>query len=557
MYPLPSHSASSPATIKNRVCLSGIAQHLTQAYGRTDRLTARNAGMMRPAGFFICLFVSSICLHAQPALRWAADPNSNAPYTFYAPGKALAGFEYEIINAVAHRLGRRAEFVQNDWNGLIPGLHRGLYDCVICGIEITPDKADDVNFSVPYYFTFEQFVGRRGTPPMSSLHQLRDRTVGTLDQTAALRMLEETPGVVVKTYDQELNAYQDVVNGRLFGVLLDYPIVKYYAAPNPELQLIGPPFGRIAYGIAIDKGNGALQREIDVALRELIAGGELRTILSRWGLWTDMVAQAFSQPAEPSAPDSEYQRFVSAQTSKANLWSRLQSYLVAGPLLRRAALLTLSVSLASMAVAVTAGFLLAVCRIFGPLPIRWLATAYIEVIRGTPLLIQLLFIFYGLPNIGLRLSPFVASVLGLGLNYAASEAEVYRAGLLSVPAGQWHAAFALGLTQPKALRLVIVPQAIRLVLPPLTNDFMALLKDSSLVSALTMVELTGAYNRLATETFDYFGTGLLVAFLYLLLGLPFARLARSMEERLGKGRSIPMAIRLGFGRREVRGHGAH
>ena len=88
----------------------------------------------------------------------------------------------------------------------------------------------------------------------------------------------------------------------------------------------------------------------------------------------------------------------------------------------------------------------------------------------------------------------------------------------------------------KALRLVILPQAIPLILPPLMNDFISLLKDSSLVSALTMVELTGAYNRLATETFDYFGTGLLVAFLYLLLGLPFVRLARSMEERLGKGR---------------------
>ena len=173
-------------------------------------------------------------MHAQPVLRWAADPNSNAPYTFYAPGKALTGFEYEIINAVARRLGRRAEFVQNDWNGLIPGLHRGLYDCVICGIEITPDKANEVSFSIPYYFTFEQFVGRRGTPPLSSLEQLRGRNIGTLDQTAALRMLEETPGVIAKTYDQELNAYQDIVNGRLFGVLLDYPIAKYYAAPNPN-----------------------------------------------------------------------------------------------------------------------------------------------------------------------------------------------------------------------------------------------------------------------------------------------------------------------------------
>ena len=501
---------------------------------------------MRPAGFFFCLFLSSIDVHSQPVLRWAADPNSNAPYTFYAPGKALAGFEYEIINAVARRLGKRAEFVQNDWSGLIPGLHRGLYDCVICGIEITPDKANEVSFSVPYYFTFEQFVGSRGTTPITSLEQLRGRNIGTLDQTAALRMLEETPGVIVKTYDQELNAYQDIVNGRLYGVLLDYPIAKYYAAPNPLLELSGPPFGRIAYGIAVDKGNAALQQEIDRALRELIADGELRDILSRWGLWTNTVAQAFGQSVKPSAPETEYQAFVASQSSNASLWSRLQSYALAGPLLRRAALLTLAVSLASMMVAILVGFLLAVCRVFGPLPARWLATAYIEVMRGTPLLIQLLFIFYGLPNVGLRLSPFVASVLGLGLNYAASEAENYRAGLLAVPAGQWQAAYALGLTQGKALRLVIAPQAIRFVLPPLTNDFISLLKDSSLVSALTMVELTGAYHRLATESFDYFGTGLLVAFLYLLLGLPFVRLARSMEKRLGKGRPRLIGIRSGL-----------
>src|ERR1700736_682986 len=150
--------------------------------------------MIRLAGFFICFFLCSTCVHAQPVLRWAPDANSNAPYTFYAPGKALTGFEYEIINAVARRLGRRAEFVQNDWTGLIPGLHRGLYDCVICGIEITPDKAEEVNFSVPYYFTFEQFVGRRGAPSPGSLADLRGRSVGCLDQTAALRMLEDITG---------------------------------------------------------------------------------------------------------------------------------------------------------------------------------------------------------------------------------------------------------------------------------------------------------------------------------------------------------------------------
>jgi polar amino acid transport system substrate-binding protein len=492
----------------------------------------------RFAWLFTSFFLVSIGFGAQPALRWAADPNSNAPYTFYGPGKTLTGFEFEIIRAIARRIGRRAEFVQNDWDGLIPGLHRGLYDCVICGIEITPDKANEVNFSLPYYFTFEQFVARRGTAPISSLDQLRNRNIGTLDQTAALKMLENTPGVTAKTYDQEVNAYQDVANGRLDGVLLDYPIAKYYAAPNPELELCGPPFGKIAYGIAVEIGNVTLQQEIDSALRDLISSGELRTILSRWGLWTGTVAQTLDQPPEPAAPDSEYQMFVSTVTSQGNVWSRVMNYTGAGPLLLRAAFLTLGVSASAMVLAIATGLLLAICRIFGPLPIRWLATAYIELIRGTPLLIQLLFIFYGLPNVGIRLSPFVASVIGLGLNYAASEAEIYRAGILSVPAGQWQAAYALGLTRMSALRLIIVPQAVRLMLPPVTNDFIALLKDSSLVSALTIMELTGAYNRLATETFDYFGAGLVVALLYFIIGLPFARLARTLEKRHGKESSV-------------------
>jgi hypothetical protein len=94
--------------------------------------------------------------------------------------------------------------------------------------------------------------------------------VGTLDQTAALRMLEATPGVISKTYDEELNAYEDIVNGRLFGVLLDYPIAKYYASPNPELELTGPPFGQVAYGIAIDKSNIVLKQAIDGALHDII-----------------------------------------------------------------------------------------------------------------------------------------------------------------------------------------------------------------------------------------------------------------------------------------------
>lgn len=483
--------------------------------------------------FLLALFLWPLSLLAdQPVLRWAADANSNAPYAFYGPGDKLTGFEYEIITALAEEMGRKPQFIQNDWDGLIPGLGRDLYDCVICGIEITPDKAGEVLFSDPYYVTFEQLVVRKGTPPITSLDELRGKEIGTLDQTAALSMLEKTPGVTPKTYDQEFTAYLDTANGRIFGVLLDYPIAKYYAAPNPNLQFTGPPFGQIIYGIAMKKGNVALQQEMNAALGRLVASGKMRDILSRWGLWTPTVAGAFGQPEEPSVPDTEYKAFVASNAVEASIWTRIQRYAGYWPLLLNAALLTLEVSIMGMTVAILVGFTLAVMRVFGPWPLRWLAVLYIEIIRGTPLLIQLYIIFFGLPSLGIKLSPFIAGVLGLGLNYAAYEAENYRAGLLAVPRGQMEAARALGMTRRQGLFHVLIPQSFRMVLPPVTNDFISLLKDSSLVSMVTLLDLTGAYNRIASQTFDYFGTGLMIASIYLLIGLPFVRLARFTEERL-------------------------
>ncbi len=488
---------------------------------------------------FLFLLATSVLRAEEGVLRWGADANSNAPYAFYGPNDKLTGFEYEIITALAREMGRKPVFVQNDWDGLIPGLGRGIYDCVICGIEITPDKASEVLFSEPYYFTFEQLVVRKGTRPINSLSELAGKQIGTLDQTAALAMLEKTPGVHAKTYDQEFTAYLDTANGRIFGVLLDYPIAKYYAAPNPNLQFTGPPFGQIVYGIAIKKGNTALQKEINAALQRLVAKGEMRDILSRWGLWTPVVASAFAQPEDPSLPDTEYKAFVASSSADTTLWTRLQRYAGYWPMLLKAAILTLEVSISGMILAIAVGFTLAVMRVFGPWPLRWIAMLYIELVRGTPLLIQLYIIFFGLPAIGIKFSPFLAGVLGLGLNYAAYEAENYRAGLLAVPKGQMEAARALGLTHRQGLFHVVIPQSFRMVLPPVTNDFISLLKDSSLVSMVTLLDLTGAYNRIASQTFDYFGTGLLIAAIYLLIGLPFVRLARYTEEKLAVDQRKP------------------
>ncbi len=471
-------------------------------------------------------------------LRWGADAVSGVPYVFHDPARPsrITGFEAEIMAAVGARLGRATIFVQNDWDGLIPGLDRGLYDAVMDGIEITPEHAEEVDFSMPYYHTFEQIVVRREQPGLDSLAALHGHVVGTLKASQADRILHGEAGVFVRLYDEETDAYTDLAEHRLDAVLLDYPIALYYAQPNPRLKLVGAPVGDVAYGIAVSKRDRALRDQVDAALQAMVRDGSLRQILSRWNLWNRANADAFGAAAAPGAAPAAWQMFLD-DTAPAPGWrDRLARYAGFLPLIARGALMTLAVSACAMLLAVTVGLVVALARRYGPRPFSTMSILYVEIIRGTPLLIQILFIFYGLPGLGIRLDPFLAGVAALGLNYGAYESENYRAGLQSVPHGQSEAAIALNLTQWQALRHIVVPQAFRFVIPVMTNDFISLLKDSSLVSVITLSELSQTYVRLSTTYYDYLGTGLMIGMAYLLLGLPFVRLARLAERRLSTGR---------------------
>ncbi|HTZ40441.1 MAG TPA: amino acid ABC transporter permease, partial [Syntrophales bacterium] len=202
------------------------------------------------------------------------------------------------------------------------------------------------------------------------------------------------------------------------------------------------------------------------------------------------------------------------------------------PTLLKGAGITVGISIVSMAIAVTLGLLLTLMRLYGASWMSALATAYIEFYRGTPLLVQLYILYYGLPNIGITLSPLAAAFIGLGMCYAAYEAELYRAGIHSVPKGQMEAALSLGLPRNLALCCVVLPQALRIATPGITNDFIALFKDSSLVSVIAMVELTKTYNILAATTLRFFELGLIVAILYFAMSYPLSLLARRLETKL-------------------------
>lgn len=492
--------------------------------------------------FFVALtvlmtFFCMPALHAEerPVLRWGGDSEGNVPYMFMDPAdeSKMIGFEVDIVNAIADELGMKPEFVHNGWDNLIPGLELGLYDIALSGLEITPEHKEVVNFSIPYYTTFLQLTVQKGNPSaVNTLEDATDKVVGTLKQSYAHDTLQQAGVQDIRTYENEINAYQDMAHGRLDVVLMDSPIAIFYAGFNPDLEFVGEPIGSMEYGIAFRKSDTELREKINAALITLRQSGKLREIYDRWNMWTPVMARLFNDHSPQQASAVMFDYWADFQRGGVTLQQRFERYVSFLPTFGKAALITMKVSISAMVLAMALGMILAVTRLFAPKPLSSLAVCYIEVMRGTPVLIQLFFIFYGLPNVGIKLSPFMAGVVGLGLNYAAYEAENYRAGLLAVPRQQMEGALALGMTRRQALIHVVIPQAIRVSLPPVTNDFISLLKDSSLVSLITMIDLTKAYGQLANTYYDYFGIGIMVAIIYFLLGLPFVRLARMAEQHL-------------------------
>jgi polar amino acid transport system substrate-binding protein len=493
--------------------------------------------MLRILSFFFCfsvlLFVAtpSQCanslekVHERGYLLWGSDAEGGAPYIFPDPKdpSTLIGFEVELAAEIARELGVRPKQAQNAWDSLIPALQRGDSDIAMNGIEITPQREKEVLFSEPYYIYTEQLVVRKDEVAIKGVEDLKGKKVGTLSGTVAQDMLTGMGGVDVKIYAGQVEPYEDLAIGRLDAVLLDLPIAAYYAKPNPKLKYVGPPVGEGFYGIAMRKGDEELQKKIDEILKKLMNSGRLKEIYEKWDLWNEKQGKLFQQVRKANG-------YVGLNESrKASIYSFF-------PSLMKGAGITLFISVVSMTLAVTLGLFLTILRLYSRPLLCNAASGYIELYRGTPLLIQLYILYYGLPNIGISLNPLTAAVVGLGMNYAAYESELYRAGISAVPKGQMEAALSLGMTRSIAVRRVILPQAFRIALPGVTNDFIALFKDSSLVSVIAMVELTKTYSMLAASTLRFFELGLIVAFLYFAMSYPLSLLARRLEERLKRAK---------------------
>jgi His/Glu/Gln/Arg/opine family amino acid ABC transporter permease subunit len=193
------------------------------------------------------------------------------------------------------------------------------------------------------------------------------------------------------------------------------------------------------------------------------------------------------------------------------------------------AAMTVEVTVGALAFALVAGLVVALLRMSRWRVVRVLAGVYVELIRGTPALAQLFIIYFGLPDLGVSPKPVTAAIIGLGINGAAYLAEIYRAGIEAIHKGQIEAALSLGMTPRRAMQYIILPQALRLMLPPITNFSILLLKDTALVSVIAAPEIMFFARNLVTETYQSMHVYLLAAVIYLCMTIPLSRLVARLE----------------------------
>jgi len=465
---------------------------------------------------------------AQQPLRWGADPSGGAPYVYNDPSHPdqYIGYEKEMVDALAAAMGRKAEFVPSDWETLVSALQRKSFDVIVNGLEPTADRQKQIQFSKPYYIFQLALTVRNDEQQIHSLADCKNRVVGTLGNTAASRLLQKE-NIPSKSYAEPLTAYRDLELKRIDAVIMDVPAEVFYVSKSTTLKRACEPFFRGTYNVGLRKGDDALKAEVDAAIDKIISDGTLEKILRKWGLWND--AQIELQKPKPGEKNVEvgYDITSASFNWREAIWR-----------LTRAAFVTVLIAFGSMFIALVLGMPLAIGQWKGPRLIQWLCTIYVEFFRGTPVLVQLLFLYFGLPTIGLAMPAWLTALIGLGLNYAAYESQVYRAALEAIPRGQWEASYLLGMSPVLAFRRIILPQAFRIALPPMTNDFVSLFKDTSTAYAISVWELATAYRELANASGQFLLLGVAVSLYYLAMSLPMAHLARRLERKLQRREAI-------------------
>ncbi|BAZ43430.1 polar amino acid ABC transporter inner membrane subunit [Chondrocystis sp. NIES-4102] len=469
--------------------------------------------------FFQCYIIAP--LTAQTVLKVGTEP-SFAPFEMQAPdGKGFTGFDIDLFNAIGEESGLEIQFQGMPFDGLIPALQSKTIDAAISGMTITAERAQTVDFSRPYFQSgLAIAVKEENVGKIKSFDDLENKKIAVAIGTTGAKSAGNIPGAEVSTFDNSALALQELSNGNVDAVVNDAPVTLYAIKVGnlDNIKVVGELLTEEYYGIALPKNSPNVEK-IDGAIDKLLESGKYRQIYQKW-----FAGEPAKLPLIAPALQGE-------QNTTFN-WNKLFRNLLLG------ALVTIVLTAFSVFFGMIGGTLLAVMSISDFKPLRWLGRIYIDFFRGTPLLVQIFMIYFGLPSllqgIGINFSfeRLPAAVTALSLNSAAYLAEIIRGGIQSIDQGQWEASQSMGMGWLQTMRHVIFPQAFRRMLPPLGNEFITMIKDTSLVAIIGFEELFRQGQLMVATTYRVFEIYFGVALIYLFLTFIASRVFSWLEKRL-------------------------
>lgn len=449
-----------------------------------------------------------------------ASDSSFAPFVFQDDSNKYTGIDMSLINAIAKDQGFTLDISNPGFDAAVNAVQSGQADGMIAGMSITDERKETFDFSDPYY-TANAIIGVKKNSSIKSYEDLKGKTVGVKNGTASQTFLEENKdkyGYKIKTFADASPMYDSLNAGSVDAVMDDEPIIKYAIKQGQDLAtpIEGTPVGE--YGFAVKKGsNPELIEMFNNGLANLKASGKYEEILNQY------LADSSSSTSTKTADETTIWGLLS------NNYKQLLSGLGT----------TVALALVSFALALIVGIIFGMMSVSPVKALRIISAIFVDVVRGIPLMIVAAFIFWGIPNLlesitGQQspINDFVAGTIALTLNGGAYIAEIVRGGIEAVPSGQMEASRSLGIPYNTTMRKVILPQAFKLMLPNFINQFVISLKDTTIISAIGLVELFQTGKIIIARNYQSFRMYAILAVLYLVIITLLTRLAKRLEKRV-------------------------
>lgn len=445
------------------------------------------------------------------------------PYEFYETKggqRKIVGFDIDIANYLQKELGFKLNITQSDFNGLIPALQANRADFVMAGMTPTPERRKSVDFSIIYYEARDTIVASKSSN-LTKPEDLSGKTVGvqlgTIQEQNAKQISQKVANIKLKQLNKVPEIIQEIKAGRIDAAIVEDAVALGFVQANPDLEFNVIPSLEDASGSAIAFPKGSqLVEPFNNVLRKMKNNGELERLSKKWFSATPIESIPTSSSEETTGLNLDFRRIIPEI-----------------PFILKGIPLTLSFTLSSVFLGLFWGTALSFFKISGIKILGWFANVYTSIFRGTPLLLQLSLVYFATPQLtGYDISAFQAGVFTFTLNSGAYMSETIRGGIQAVDKGQFEAAMSMGVSYPMMMWDIILPQALKNILPALVNETIGLLKDSSLVATIGVVEILRSAQIVGANKYIYFEPLLFAGLIYyvLVMGLSFA--ASNLERKL-------------------------